>query len=64
MTTSTPNRQFYRVEEVADILGVSRATAYRMINEGSIPSIRLKGCIRIPISAFRQRYPEKAETQN
>jgi excisionase family DNA binding protein len=62
--TMTPGREFFRVEEVAEKLGISLATAYRRIEDGSIPSVRLKGCIRIPVVAFRQIYPEKVEKLN
>lgn len=57
-------RQYYRVEEVAERLGVSLATVYRRINDGSVPSVRLGGLIRIPIQAFEQSLCEKVEKQN
>ena len=53
-TTNDPERQFYSVEEVAKILGVSLATAYRRIADGSIPSRVIGGMYRIPITEFRR----------
>lgn len=58
MTSGLPGplRQFYRPEEVAEILGVSLATVYRRIKDGSIPSRDLGGLIRIPIEEFRRLF--------
>jgi excisionase family DNA binding protein len=44
-------RQFYTVEEVHEITGLSKPTIYRAIqekNEKKIPSLRVAGAIRIP----------------
>ncbi len=48
-----------RVAEVADLLGVSRATAYDLVARGSIPSIRLagrggRGLLRVPAAALQK----------
>ena len=37
----TETRRTHTVEECYSILGISRPTAYKMIREGSIPSIRI-----------------------
>jgi excisionase family DNA binding protein len=42
-----------RVTEAADALGVSRAKAYELIAAGEIPSVRLGGCVRVPLDALR-----------
>ena len=36
-------RAFYRVTEVAEILGIGRSLAYRMVANGDIPSLSLAG---------------------
>lgn len=41
-------RQFYTVDEVREITGLSKPTIYRAIQENKIPSLRLAGAIRIP----------------
>lgn len=41
-------RQFYTVIEVAEMLGISRATAYRAIADGEIPSITIRGRVLVP----------------
>lgn len=37
------NRLTYSVAEVADLLGVSRSTAYELVAQGAIPVVPLKG---------------------
>jgi len=42
--TSFPNpttRPLLTVEEAADLLGISRSTAYRRVEDGTLPVIRL-----------------------
>ena len=45
-------RRTYRVEEVAKMLGVGRATAYNLVKEGYIRSIRAGGLILVPVEAL------------
>jgi len=52
-------RVLLRVSEVADLIGVSKATAYDLVNRGSIPSIRLagrggRGLLRVPADALKK----------
>ena len=42
-----------RVEDVAELLGVSRSTVYNLINTGQLPTVRIAGCRRIPMDALR-----------
>jgi excisionase family DNA binding protein len=42
-----------RVAEAALALGISRAKAYELIASGQIPSIRIGGCIRVPVEQLR-----------
>jgi len=39
--------------EAAESLGVSRSKAYELIAAGEIPSVKIGGCIRVPIDALR-----------
>jgi len=39
---------FLTVNEVADLLRVSRRTAYVLVQTGQVPSVRVGGVIRIP----------------
>lgn len=44
-------RQFYRIGEVAEMLGIGRSLAYRLVSEGRIPSIRIEGTRSRRVSA-------------
>jgi excisionase family DNA binding protein len=41
-------RLLYRVNEAAEILGMSKSKAYEMIAGGELPYIRVRDSIRIP----------------
>lgn len=42
----------YTVNDIARILGVSRAGAYRLVQEGLFKSVRIGNAIRIPKQSF------------
>lgn len=44
----------YTVADVADILHVSQKTVYRLVKEGDITGIRVRGQIRITSTALEQ----------
>ena len=41
-------RRTYTVEEAAQILGISRSSAYEAARKGEIPTIRIGKLIRVP----------------
>ena len=45
-------RKTYRVDEIANLLGVSRSGAYKLINEGYIRCIRAGKLILVPVEAL------------
>jgi excisionase family DNA binding protein len=47
-------KQFYRVQEVAEIIGLGKSMTYKLVLEGHIPSIHLAGCRarRVPKQAL------------
>ena len=47
------DRLCYRVPEAAEAIGVGRSKTYELIASGNLPSIRIGGSIRIPVSALR-----------
>jgi excisionase family DNA binding protein len=57
-------RLLLRIDEVAALIGVSRTTAYVLVNKGEIPSVRIGGLLRIPNDALRKLIEERvgAET--
>ncbi|MBI2882863.1 MAG: helix-turn-helix domain-containing protein [Candidatus Methylomirabilis oxyfera] len=49
--TETPQKRYYRPDEVAAILRVSLATVYRRIEDGTLPAVQIGAVYRIPVSA-------------
>ena len=46
-------REWYRPEEAAEALGLGKSTIYRLIAEGTIPSVRINKTIRVPVAGLR-----------
>ena len=44
-----PLKQYFRVDEVADYFNVSVRTIYRLIEEGELARVKIRGCLRIPL---------------
>ena len=51
----------YTVYEIAEILKISRTSAYRLIREGHFKTIRIGSAIRISKKSFEE-WMEKSET--
>jgi excisionase family DNA binding protein len=45
-------RIFYRVSEVADLIGCSKSKAYELVASGAIASTRIGTLLRVPRSAL------------
>jgi len=43
-----------RVEEAAELVGVSRSFLYNLISSGQLPSVRIGGCRRIWADQLRE----------
>ena len=57
-------KELLRPSDVAPLLGVSRNRVYQMIQEGTLPAVRIGGAIRIPRAAWERwlaRLEEKAD---
>lgn len=55
-------KMFLRISEVADLLGVSRSTAYDLVQRGQIRSVRFegrggRGILRVPAEALHNLAP-------
>lgn len=46
-------RMVLRIEEVAEILGVSRSLVYMLVGRGDMPSIQIGRCRRVPVDELR-----------
>jgi excisionase family DNA binding protein len=51
-TVSTARPITVTVEQAAELLGISRTTAYQCVRDGVIPSVRLRRRILIPTQAL------------
>jgi excisionase family DNA binding protein len=54
------NRLSLRPAECARAMGLGRSTVYALIASGELPSIRIRGAVRIPMDRLRQWIDEKA----
>ena len=48
----TPQSRTYTVNDIAAILGIGRATAYKLANSGAFKTIRIGNMIRISSKSF------------
>ena len=46
------NKRTYTVNEIKEILGISRATAYELIKKDLFHSVKLGSCVRVTKRSF------------
>lgn len=46
-------RLLMRPTEISQALAMSRSKVYELIASGQLPSVRVAGCVRVPVAAFR-----------
>ncbi len=46
--------RLYSLKEVAEVLSLSYATVYRMVNDGTLPSTKVGGSIRVTQECLRK----------
>jgi excisionase family DNA binding protein len=56
METATQQKEMllYRVSRAAELLDISRAQLYKMIQKGSVRAVRIGESIRIPADVIRE----------
>lgn len=57
-------KQYYRLDEVAEIFGISKRTVYRLLDKRKIRGIKIGASIRIPndeIEKIKKKWKRKAE---
>ena len=59
-----PERAVYTVVEVAQLLSLSRGTAYALVRDGTIPALRLGGRWVVPRARFHAWLDSLDEVQN
>ena len=48
------DKETYTVEEVAELLGIGRSSAYTAVHTGEIPSIRIGRRLLVPVSGLKR----------
>ena len=54
-------RLTYTIPEAAKLLGLSKSTAYRAVESGDLPVIRVRGRLLVPRERLRQMLNDKEE---
>lgn len=54
-------KAFYRISEVADIIGLGKSLTYQLVASGEIPSVKLAGrrSVRVPADGLAQWIEEQ-----
>ena len=52
LSRAVARRGVLHLREAATLLGVSRATAYRAVTQGTLPALRFGRTVRIPTAAL------------
>ena len=47
-------KHYYRLDEVAVYFSISRRTLYRLLDEGHLQPIRIRGCLRVSAEQIRR----------
>jgi prophage regulatory protein len=53
MTQNRVDRLLLRPTEAAEAIGIGRSKTYELLASGDLPSIRIGGCVRVPVEALR-----------
>jgi excisionase family DNA binding protein len=62
MENISTEQAFLTVNELAAFLRVSQRTAYNLVWSGEVPSVRVRGSIRIPRAALFQQLAKTLNT--
>jgi len=54
MQSHSPQRVVYSVEDIAEMLSVSKGTVYNLVRQGKIKALRIGNTIRIPKQSFEE----------
>jgi len=57
--STTEQRRFLTVDELADYLRVSRSMAYKLVQGGNVPRVRVGGQWRIPRAELERQLAEQ-----
>lgn len=55
------NKAFLSIAEAADRIGVSTSTGYNLAAAGELPTVKLRGVRRVPVSALERWLKERED---
>lgn len=56
-------RLLLRPAEVGELIGIGRTRVYQMLGSGELPSIRVGGRLRVPVSKLREWVNDQVQQQ-
>jgi excisionase family DNA binding protein len=62
--TPVEHRLLLTVEEAAERLGIGRSHAWRLVNDGTLPSVRLGRCVRVPLGRLEAWIGSRCEERD
>ena len=58
------DRLLLRPSEAGEAMGVSRSKAYELIAAGKIPSVKVGGCVRVPVDGLKAWITRQVKEQS
>lgn len=52
---------FIRPKEAADAIGVGKTKIYELINDGTVPAVRIGRALRVPVEELRRWAQQQVE---
>jgi len=56
-------KRYWRIDEVAGYFAVSERTIYRLVDDGDLQAIRIRGCRRVSLEEIRRFEERLAEEE-
>lgn len=47
-------KRYFRIDEVAAYFSISARTVYRLLDEGDLQAIRIRGCVRVSFEELKR----------
>ena len=63
MASRVDQELLLRIDVAAERLAVSRATLYRMVQRGELPTVRIGTAVRVPVQAIERWLADRMASQ-
>ncbi len=63
MASRSDQELLLRIDAAAERLAVSRATLYRLLQRGELPTVRIGSAVRVPVSALERWLADQLTSQ-